>query len=162
MFERFGSSARRVVELAQHEASGLDHNYLGTEHLLLGLIAESEGVAARALKALGVTAAAVRRRVEETIGRGPVPTGGPIPFTPRSKKVLQLAVDEAQAMGDGEVATEHVLLALVREGEGVAAEILAREGADEQVTRLQVSAILGRPCAPAGRSRRRRAFGRSR
>ena len=161
MFERLGGPARRVVELAQHEARRLDHNYVGTEHLLLGLLAEGDGVAAHALDALGVTADAIRARVEEMIGRGECRPSGTVPFTPRSKKVLQLAGKEAAAMGDDEVGTEHLLLALVDEGEGVAARILADLGADDQRVRLQVSAVMGRPCAPS-RHRRRRAFGRSR
>jgi ATP-dependent Clp protease ATP-binding subunit ClpC len=161
--ERFGDSARRAVELAQHEATELDHQYLGTEHLLLGLIAEGEGVAAQALEALGLTAGGTRARIEGIIGRGECSCPGPVPFTPRSTKVLRLAVEEAEAMGDQEVDTEHVLLALVREGEGVAAQILIGEGVDEQRTRLQVSALLGRPCAPGGKSRGgRRSFRRSR
>lgn len=161
MFERFSGSARRVVELAQHEARALDHNYVGTEHLLLGLLAERQGVADQALRALGVSAEAIRARVTEIVGRGEPSAGGAIPFTPRSKRVLQLAVTEAKAMGDDEVGTEHLLLGLLQEGEGVAAETLADLGADDQRVRLQVSALLGRPCAPS-RRRRRRAFGRSR
>lgn len=158
---RFGDSARRALELAQQEAARLNHEYLGTEHLLLGLIAEGEGAAAQALGALGLTSPTTRARVEEIIGRGEVSCPRPVPFTPRFKKVLRLALQEAEAMGDHEVDSEHVLLALVREGEGVAAQILKGEGADEQRTRLQVSALLGRPCAPAAKSPGRRSFRRS-
>ena len=162
MFERFGDDARRVVDLAQEEAVRLGHDYLGTEHLVLGLLADGQGAAARALEALGVSAETVRARTKEIIGEGRCRVDQPVPFTPRSTKVLQLAVREAKRMGDDEVRTEHVLLGIVGEGQGVAAEILGELGADEQRVRLQLSALLGRPCPPGRiRSRRRRAFGLS-
>ena len=132
MFERLGDDARGVVDLAQEEALGLNHNYLGTEHLLLGLLAQGQGAAARALETLGVSAEAARAHIEEIVGHGRCPAGHPIPFTPRSKKVLQLAVKEAERMGDDEVRTEHLLLGIVGEGQGVAAEILCELGADDQ------------------------------
>lgn len=160
MFERFGRDARRVVDLAQDEALGLEHDYLGTEHLLLGLLAHGHGVAARTLEALGVSAGTIRARTKGIIGQGRCRPALPIPFTPRSKKVLQLAVNEAQRMGDDEVRPEHLLLGIVAEGQGVAAKILTELGADEQRVRLQLSAVLGRPCPPARiRRRPRRAFG---
>jgi hypothetical protein len=155
--ERLGTEARWVVDLAQREATRLGHNYLGTEHLLLGLLAEGEGVAARVLDAVGVSAKAVRRSVEDIIGRGSSVRGGPIPLTPRAKKVLDLAVREARAMGDEEVATEHLLLGLVREGEGVAAQVLADLGVDFPDVPAQVTALTGRTCARPARRRRRRA-----
>ena len=142
MFERFSQRARRVVVLAQEEARMLDHNYIGTEHLLLGLIREGEGVAARALESLGISLDAVRQQVEEIIGRGQQPPPGHIPFTPRAKKVLELALREAQQLGHGYIGTEHLLLGLIREGSGVAAQVLVRLGADLNRTRLQVVRLL--------------------
>jgi ATP-dependent Clp protease ATP-binding subunit ClpC len=130
VFERFTDRARRVVVLAQEEARMLDHNYIGTEHILLGLIHEGEGVAARALEALGISLGAVRKQVEEIIGRGQTAPTGEIPFTPRAKKVLELSLREALQLGHNYIGTEHILLGLVREGEGVAAQVLVKEGAD--------------------------------
>ena len=130
MFERFTDRARRVVVLAQEEARLLDHNYIGTEHVLLGLIHEGEGVAAKALEELGISLEAVRREVEEIIGQGASAPSGHIPFTPRAKKVLELALREALQLGHNYIGTEHILLGLIREGEGVAAQVLVRLGAD--------------------------------
>ena len=117
MFERFSQRARRVVVLAQEEARMLDHNYIGTEHILLGLIREGEGVAGRALESLGISLEAVRQQVEQIIGRGQQAPSGHIPFTPRAKKVLELALREAQQLGHNYIGTEHILLGLIREGE---------------------------------------------
>jgi ATP-dependent Clp protease ATP-binding subunit ClpA len=138
MFERFTDRARRVVVLAQNEARLLNHNYIGTEHLLLGLIAEGDGVAAKALESLGISLAAVRQQVEEVIGRGQEVPSGHIPFTPRAKKVLELAQREARALGHDYIGTEHILLGLLREGDGVAAQVLVRLGADLNRVRQQV------------------------
>ena len=142
MFERFTERARRVVVLAQEEARMLDHGYIGTEHLLLGLIREGDGVAARALESLGISLEAVREQVEEIIGRGQQPPPGHIPFTPRAKKVLELALREAQQLGHDYIGTEHLLLGLIREGSGVAAQVLVRLGADLNRTRQQVVQLL--------------------
>jgi hypothetical protein len=142
MFERFTDRARRSVVLAQEEAVRLDHNYIGTEHLLLGLVREESGVAAKALEALEISLEAVRARVEEIIGRGKGTPGGHIPFTPRAKKVLELALREALQLGHNYIGTEHVLLGLVREGEGVAAQVLVQLGADKPRVRQQVIQLL--------------------
>jgi ATP-dependent Clp protease ATP-binding subunit ClpA len=142
MFERFTDRARRVMVLAQEEARLLDHNYIGTEHLLLGLIHEGEGVAAQALESLSVSLPAVRQQVEEIIGRGQQTPSGRIPFTPRAKKVLELSRREALAMGHNYVGTEHILLGLLREGDGVAAQVLVLMGADLNRVRQQVIRIL--------------------
>src|SRR3712207_9278810 len=122
MFERFTDRARRVVVLAQEEARLLNHNYIGTEHILLGLIHEGEGVAAKALESLGISLEAVRSQVEEIIGQGGSSPSGHIPFTPRAKKVLELSLREALQLGHNYIGTEHILLGLIREGEGVAAQ----------------------------------------
>ena len=146
MFERFTDRARRVLVLAQEEARLLNHSFIGTEHILLGLIHEGEGVAAKALEQLGVSLEAVREKVEETIGlSGTAPTGSP-PFTPRAKKVLELSLREALQLGHNYIGTEHMLLGLVREGEGVAAQVLVSLGAD-----LAPGAAAGHP-APVGLS----------
>ncbi len=143
MFERFTDRARRVVVLAQDEARMLNHNYIGTEHILLGLIHEGEGVAAKALESLGIGLDAVRQQVEETIGRGQAPPGeGHIPFTPRSKKVLELSLREALDLGHTYIGTEHILLGLIREGEGVAAQVLVGLGVDLNRARQQVIQLL--------------------
>jgi ATP-dependent Clp protease ATP-binding subunit ClpA len=142
MFERFTDRARQVMVLAQEEARMLNHNYLGTEHLLLGLIHEGGGVAARALESLGISLQAVRQQVEEIIGQGQYGTAGRIPFTPRAKKVLELSRREALAMGHNYVGTEHILLGLLREGDGVAAQVLVRMGADLSRVRQQVIQLL--------------------
>ena len=142
MFERFSQRARRVVVLAQEEARMLDHNYIGTEHILLGLIREGEGVAGRALESLGISLEAVRQQVEQIIGRGQQAPSGHIPFTPRAKKVLELALREAQQLGHNYIGTEHILLGLIREGSGVAAQVLVTLGADLNRARQQVVRLL--------------------
>jgi Clp amino terminal domain, pathogenicity island component len=130
MFERFTDRARRVVVLAQEEARLLDHNYIGTEHILLGLIHEGEGLAAQVLVSMDISLATVRAEVEEIIGHGGQAPSGHIPFTPRSKKVLEMSLREALQLGHNYIGTEHILLGLIREGEGVAAQILTKLGAD--------------------------------
>jgi hypothetical protein len=130
MFERFTDRARRVVVLAQEEARMLDHNYIGTEHVLLGIIHEGESSAARALESLGVTLQPARQQVEQIIGRGKHPPSGHVPFTPRCKKVLELSLREALQLGDNYIGPEHILLGLLREGDGVAVQMLVRMGAD--------------------------------
>jgi ATP-dependent Clp protease ATP-binding subunit ClpA len=142
VFERFTDRARRVVVLAQEEARMLNHNYIGTEHILLGLIHEGEGVAARALESLGVSLETVRLQVEEIIGQGQEAPSGHIPFTPRAKKVIELAGREAEDLGHNYIGTEHLLLGLIREGDGVAAHVLARLGVDLAAARLQVTGLL--------------------
>ena len=142
MFERFTDRARRVVVLAQEEARMLDHNWIGTEHILLGLIREGEGVAAKALESLGISLDAVRQQVEEIIGRGQQPPSGHIPFTPRTKKVLELALRESQQLGHNYIGTEHILLGLIREGDGVAAQVLVKLGADLNRVRQQAIQLL--------------------
>ncbi len=142
MFERFTDRARRTVVLAQEEARLLQHNYIGTEHLLLGLIHEGEGVAAKALESLGIGLDAVRQQVEEIIGRGQHAQSGHIPFTPRAKKVLELALREAIQLGHNYIGTEHILLGLIREADGVAAQVLVRLGADLNRTRQRVIEVL--------------------
>ena len=155
MFERFTDRARRVVVLAQEEARMLNHNYIGTEHILLGLIHEGEGVAAKALESLGVSLDAVRTQVEEIIGQGQQAPSGHIPFTPRAKKVLELSLREALQLGHNYIGTEHILLGLIREGEGVAAQVLVKLGADLNRVRQQVIQLLsgyqgGKEAATAG------------
>ena len=142
MFERFTDRARRVVVLAQEEARDLDHNYIGTEHLLLGLCHEGAGVAVDALEALGVSLAAVREQVEEIVGRGGQQPSGHIPFTPRAKKVLELSLRESQQLGHEYIGTEHLLLGLIREGQGVAARVLGNLGVDLGRARQQVIELL--------------------
>jgi ATP-dependent Clp protease ATP-binding subunit ClpA len=142
MFERFTDRARRVVVLAQEEARLLNHNYIGTEHILLGLIHEGEGVAAQALKGLGISLEAVRDQVEEIIGQGQEAPSGHIPFTPRAKKVLELSLREALQLQHSYIGTEHMLLGLIREGEGVAAQVLVRLGADLSRVRQQVIQLV--------------------
>ncbi len=154
MFERFTDRARRVLVLAQEEARLLNHSFIGTEHILLGLIHEEEGVAARALSELGITLVAARSKVEEVIGlSGGAPFGSP-PFTPRAKKVMELALREAMQLGHNYIGTEHLLLGVVREGEGVATQVLVGLGADLARVRQQVMRILsahegGEPTLPA-------------
>ena len=142
MFERFTDRARRVVVLAQEEARLLNHNYIGTEHILLGLIHEGEGVAAKALESLGISLEGVRGQVEELIGQGGSSPRGHIPFTPRAKKVLELSLREALQLGHNYIGTEHILLGLIREGEGVAAQVLVKLGADLSRVRQQVIQLL--------------------
>ena len=157
MFERFTDRARRVVVLAQEEARMLNHNYIGTEHILLGLIHEGEGVAAKALESLGISLEGVRQQVEEIIGQGQQAPSGHIPFTPRAKKVLELSLREALQLGHNYIGTEHILLGLIREGEGVAAQVLVKLGADLNRVRQQVIQLLSRlPGQGAGRRRRPR------
>ena len=166
MFERFTDRARRVVVLAQEEARMLNHNYIGTEHILLGLIHEGEGVAAKALESLGIALEGVRQQVEEIIGQGQQAPSGHIPFTPRAKKVLELSLREALQLGHNYIGTEHILLGLIREGEGVAAQVLVKLGADLNRVRQQVLQLLsgyqgkepteGTPGAAARAPRRRR------
>src|SRR5438552_2114467 len=142
MFERFTDRARRVVVLAQEEARLLNHNYIGTEHLLLGLIHEGEGLAAKALESLGVTLDHVRSQVEDMIGVGTATPQGHIPFTPRAKKVLELSLREALQLGHNYIGTEHILLGLLREGEGVAAQVLQKLGLELQKVRQTVLQLL--------------------
>ena len=142
MFERFTDRARRVVVLAQEEARHLDHNYIGTEHILLGLIHEGEGVAARALTELDISLEAVRSEVVEIVGHGDEAPTGHIPFTPRAKKVLELSLREALALSHNYIGTEHILLGLIREGEGVAAQVLIELGGSLDRVRQQVIQIL--------------------
>src|SRR5438093_1314505 len=159
MFERFTDRARRVVVLAQEEARMLNHNYIGTEHILLGLIHEGEGVAAKALESLGISLEAVRQQVEEIIGQGQAAPTGHIPFTPRAKKVLELSLREALQLGHNYIGTEHILLGLIREGEGVAAQVIQKLVADLNRVRQNVIQLLsgytagkgeGQPGEPAG------------
>ena len=152
MFERFTDRARRVVVLAQEEARLLNHNYIGTEHILLGLIHEGEGVAAKALESLGISLEAVRNQVEEIIGQGGTSPSGHIPFTPRAKKVLELSLREALQLGHNYIGTEHILLGLIREGEGVAAQVLVKLGADLSRVRQQVIQLLSGYSGPGGQS----------
>ncbi len=142
MFERFTDRARRVVVLAQEEARMLNHNYIGTEHILLGLIHEGEGVAAKALESMSISLDAVRNQVTDIIGRGQTSPAGHIPFTPRAKKVLELSLREALQLGHNYIGTEHILLGLIREGEGVAAQVLQKLGADLNRVRQQVIQLL--------------------
>jgi ATP-dependent Clp protease ATP-binding subunit ClpA len=142
MFERFTDRARRVVVLAQEEARMLNHNYIGTEHILLGLIHEGEGVAAKALESLGISLDAVRQHVGEIIGQGQQAPSGHIPFTPRAKKVLELTRREAEQLGHAYIGTEHILLGLIREGNGVAAQVLVVLGADLNRVRQTVIQLL--------------------
>jgi ATP-dependent Clp protease ATP-binding subunit ClpA len=142
MFERFTDRARRVMDLAEEEARMLGHGYIGTEHLLLGLIHEGEGVAAQVLESLGVSLQAVRRQVEEVVGQGQQAVPRRIPFTPRAKKVLELSLRESLQLGHEYIGTEHILLGLLREGDGVAAQVLVRLGADLNQVRQQVIQLL--------------------
>jgi ATP-dependent Clp protease ATP-binding subunit ClpC len=142
MFQRFTDRARRVVVLAQHEARTLDHDYIGTEHILLGLIDEGQGVATTALTSMGISLEEMRQAVRDTIGRGAQPPGsGHIPFTPQAKKVLELSLRESMQLGHEYIGTEHILLALTREGGG-AAQLLARAGVDLDQARQQVVELL--------------------
>jgi ATP-dependent Clp protease ATP-binding subunit ClpC len=161
MFERFTDRARRVVVLAQEEARILDHNYIGTEHILLGLLHEGEGVAAEALESLGISLEAVRQQVEEIIGHGKQAPSGHIPFTPRAKKVLELSLREALQLGHNYIGTEHILLGLIREGEGVAAQVLVRLGADLNRVRQKVIQLVHTEESEAGTRRPSRGLQRS-
>jgi ATP-dependent Clp protease ATP-binding subunit ClpC len=142
VFERFTDRARRVVVLAQEEARLLNHNYIGTEHLLLGLIHEGEGVASQALTSIGISLEDVRQQVQEVIGEGKSAPMGHIPFTPRAKKVLELSLREALQLKHNYIGTEHVLLGLVAEGEGVAAQVLVKMGATLPAVRSEVLKML--------------------
>jgi ATP-dependent Clp protease ATP-binding subunit ClpC len=142
VFERFTDPARRVVALAQDEAMTLEHNYIGSEHILLGLIREGEGVAAKALESFGISLAAARREVEDIVGHGMMPRAGRVPFTPRAKVVLELSLREALALGASYIGTEHILLGLVREGDGVGVQVLVKMGADLHGVRRQVIRLL--------------------
>jgi len=162
VFERFTDRARRVVVLAQEEARLLNHNYIGTEHILLGLIHEGEGVAARALEGMGISLESVRSQVVEIIGQGAQAPTGHIPFTPRAKKVLELSLREALQLCHNYIGTEHILLGLIREGEGVAAQVLQKLGAELHKVRQSVIQLLsgqqgegepGEPAPSGGRGR---------
>ena len=152
MFERFTDQARRVVVLAQEEARGLGHGYIGTEHILLGLLAEGEGLAAQALATLDISPDAARELVAEMIGEGTGQPAGHMPFTPRSKKVLELSLREAQRLGDSSIGTEHILLGLAREGEGVGVQVLDRLGASTDRVLAQV--LMTTRAAPGEEPRR--------
>jgi ATP-dependent Clp protease ATP-binding subunit ClpC len=149
VFERFTERARQVVVLAQDEARALKHNYIGTEHLLLGLLREEEGPAARVLESLHVTVEDVRTGVVRFVGEGDEVTSGQIPFTPRAKKVLELSLREALSLQHNYIGTEHVLLGLVREGEGVGARILLGLGADAEKIRVELMRVLSLPSIAA-------------
>ena len=142
MFERFTDRARRVVVEAQDEARTLNHNYIGTEHILLGLIHEGQGTGAKALESLGISLDTVRQQVQEIIGQGQHAPSGHIPFPPRAKKVLELGLAESKALGHHYIGTEHILLGLIREGDGVAAQVLVKLGADLNRVRQQVIQLL--------------------
>jgi ATP-dependent Clp protease ATP-binding subunit ClpA len=161
MFERFTDRARRVVVLAQEEARMLEHDYIGTEHLLLALIHEGEGVAAKALRALDVDLDTLRREVEALVGRGQQPSKGHIPFTPRAKKVLELSLRESVQLGHDYIGTEHLLLGIVREGEGPAAQVLQQRGIELNSVRQEVIRLLHGHQAGEGRRRRRVAWARA-
>ena len=145
MFERFTERARQVVVLAQDEARALKHNYIGTEHLLLGLLREEEGLAARVLEALDVTVDEVRTEVKKIVGLGDVALAGQIPFTPRARKVLDLALREALSLGHNYIGTEHVLLGLIRDNDGVASRILLDYDADAEKIRNEIIRMLRGP-----------------
>lgn len=142
MFERFTERARRVIVLGQEEARKLNHNYIGTEHLLLGLVHDGQGVSAEALASLGIELEGVRAQVVQTIGRGQLAPSGHIPFTPRAKKILELSEQETKQLGHTHIGTEHLLLGLIREGEGVGAQILTKLGADPGLVRERVMQLL--------------------
>lgn len=142
MFERYTDRARRVVMLAQEEARMLKHNYIGTEHLLLGMLAEGEGIACQALVSLGIELEEVRNQVRQVIGIGQEAPAGHIPFTPRAKKVMELSLREGLQLGHNYIGTEHILLGLIREGDGVAAQILVKLGAELTRVRQQVIQLL--------------------
>jgi ATP-dependent Clp protease ATP-binding subunit ClpC len=152
VFERFTERARQVVVLAQEEARILKHNYIGTEHILLGLLREEEGLAARVLESLDITVERVRAQVVRIVGSGEEVTSGQIPFTPRAKKVLELALREALSLGHNYIGTEHILLGLVRENEGVAARILLDFDADSEKIRNEVIRMLSGPGGRQGRA----------
>jgi ATP-dependent Clp protease ATP-binding subunit ClpC len=142
VFERFTDRARRAVVLAQEEARMLNHDYIGTEHLLLGLASERDGVAGKALASLDISIEAIRRQVDEIVGQGRAAPTGHIPFTPRSKKVLELSLREALQLGHNYIGTEHILLGLIREGEGVATQVLHKLGCDLSRVRQTVLELM--------------------
>ncbi len=150
MFERFTERARQVVVLAQDEARGLKHNYIGTEHLLLGLLREEQGLAARVLESFGVTVEEVRFQVARIVGQGDQLTMGRIPFTPRTKKILELSLRESLSLGNNYIGTEHLLLGLARENEGVAARILVDFGVDAEKIRNEIVRMLSGPSRRLG------------
>jgi ATP-dependent Clp protease ATP-binding subunit ClpC len=154
VFERFTERARQVVVLAQTEARTLRHNYIGTEHLLLGLLREEEGLAARALASLGITVEEARAQVARVIGTGDDVVSGQIPFTPRAKKVLELSLKEALSLGHDYIGTEHILLGIAREREGVAAQVLLEFDADAEKVRDEVLRMLGGRAAGVATRRR--------
>ena len=162
MFERFTDRSRRVLVLAQEEARLLNHDFIGTEHLLLGLVDEGDGIAAQALQALGISLDLVRTAVEDAVGTGPArgqgPAGSP-PFTPRAKKVLELALREALQLGHNYIGTEHMLLGLLREGEGVACRVLVGLGADLSRVRQEVMRLVSPQASALGARRGSRASG---
>ena len=153
-FEKFSERARRVLSLAQEEAQRFNHNYIGTEHILLGLVRETEGVAARVLSSLTVDLSKVRSAVEFIIGRGEKPPQGEIGLTPRAKKVVELAVDEARRMNHTYIGTEHLLIGLLREGEGVAAGVLESLGVTLDKVRTETHRILSHSSGATGTSAR--------
>jgi hypothetical protein len=159
LFERFTQRARQVVVLAQDEARALKHNYIGTEHILLGLLREEEGLAARVLEALGVRLEKARGEVARRIGEGDEVMAGQIPFTPRAKKVLDLSLRESAAIRHDYIGTEHILLGLARENEGVASEILRDLGADAERIRAEVGRMLGVEVAAVTPARKWRIWG---
>jgi ATP-dependent Clp protease ATP-binding subunit ClpC len=162
VFERFTERARQVVVLAQDEARSFKHNYIGTEHVLLGLLREEEGIAARTLASMGMTLEGARAEVESIVGIGESEvTSGQIPFTPRAKKVLELALREALAMGHNHIGTEHVLLGLLREEDAVAVQILRAAGLAPERVREEVVLMLGSGPGPGPASSRRRRRRRS-
>jgi len=142
VFERFTDRARRVVVLAQEEARLLDHNYLGTEHILLGLVSEGEGVGVKVLRSFDVSLYAVRAQINEIVGQGESASGSHIPFTPRAKKVLELSLREAVTLRHNYIGTEHILLGLIAEGDGVAAQVLAKLGLGLDAARARVLELL--------------------
>jgi ATP-dependent Clp protease ATP-binding subunit ClpC len=151
-FDRFTQRARTVLRLAQEEAQRLHHNYIGTEHLLLGLVREGEGLAAKVLISMGVSLPTIRERVEHIIGRGKQLTTGELRLTPRAKKVFELAVDEAHRLNHSCIGTEHLLLGMIREGEGIAAGVLEDLDIGLQRVRREVLLALNKPFTPANRS----------
>jgi ATP-dependent Clp protease ATP-binding subunit ClpC len=159
VFERFTDRARRVLVLAQEEACLLDHNFIGTEHILLGLIREGEGIAAKALEALGISLTPVREKVEEMVGPAGSATTGSPPFTPRAKSVLELSLREALQFDHKYIGTEHMLLGLVRQGEGVAVQVLVTLGVDLSRVRLQVIQLLSGYQSPGEARARAEVFG---
>jgi ATP-dependent Clp protease ATP-binding subunit ClpA len=144
MFERFTDRSRRAVVLAQEEARMLDHAYIGTEHTLLGLLHEGEGIAAQVLTELGFTLVTAREFVEEIVGRGSQPFSGHLPYTPSNKKVLELALREALQLGHNHIGTEHLLLGLTRHGEGVAAQVMEKLGSDSSAVRVAALTRMGK------------------